>query len=133
MEAWPSSLPQKIKADYSIEPRCGLVDEDEERNPQRLRTYPEYDATVSVLMTTDQLKIFRAWWDETLNQCAPFTAPWLETLGFNFHFLRFTDSPPSWKLTGVRHWTITLPVEIIAGVETNDDGETEIYGPENGE
>ncbi len=30
---------------------------------------------------------------------------------------------------GGKYWTVTLPVEIIAGVETNDNGDTEIYPP----
>ena len=132
MEAWPGSLPQKVKGNYSIEPRCGLMDEDEIRNPQRLRTYPEYDATFSMIMDSDQLSTFRAWWNDTLNQCAPFTAPWLDSLGFDFHFLRLTKTP-SWKLTGVDHFTVTLPVEIIAGVEINSDGDPEIYAPEDEE
>jgi hypothetical protein len=114
VEAWPGTLPQTIKADYNIEPRAGMADEDEERNPQRTRTYPEYDATFSVFMNNTQKDEFRAWWDNTLNQSAPFTAPWLDLLGFEFYFLRFTDTP-SWKGSGGAYWTVTLPVEIIAG------------------
>lgn len=128
MEPWPANLPQQIKADYSIEPRCGLADEKEERNPQRLRTYPEYDAVFSIRMTSGQKDVFRSWHNGTLNQCKAFAAPWLETLGFDFHFLRFTN-PPSWKYSGANYWTITLPVEIIAGVETDSEGNPNIYKP----
>lgn len=113
METWPVSLPQDITADFSVKMRSGLADDDEERNPSRTRTYPEYDASFSVFMTPAQLIIFRAWWDNDLNQSAPFTVPWLGTLGFDSHFLKFTEGP-SWKNKSPWLWEVMLPVEIIA-------------------
>jgi hypothetical protein len=132
MEAWPSSLPQSVLVDYEIEPRCGLTDEKETRNSERNRTYPERDATFQMVMTAAQVQTFRSWWDGTLNQCAPFTAPWLEGLGYSFHFLRFREDP-SWSNMGVGYWTVTLPVEIIAGVETTAEGDPVVYVPEEAE
>ncbi|WP_320055751.1 hypothetical protein [Desulfuromonas thiophila] len=132
MEAWPGTLPQSPLAEFEAEPRCGLADEKEERNPQRLRTYPERDTRFQMMMTAAQLAAFRAWWDTTLNQSAPFTAPWLAAMGYGFHFLRLRE-PPSWSHLGGGRWALTLPVEIIAGVETDGDGNPAIYLPEETE
>lgn len=132
MVSWPENLPQRVLADFEIAPRDGLNDDEEERNPERTRTYPERDATFKVLMTLAQVQVFRTFWDTTLNQCAPFTAPWLESMGYEFHFLRFLEAP-SWANTGGGRWTVTLPVEIIAGVETDESGNPAIYMPEEEE
>lgn len=130
MEAWPSSLPQKVSAEFDISFANGLNSEDAEINPERTRTYPERETTLKVIMTLEQLSTFRTFWDTTLNQGAPFTAPWLEAMGFAFHFLRFVDAP-SWENSGGGYWTVSLPVEIIAGVETDSGGDPEIYPPED--
>lgn len=128
MEHWPSNLPQSPTLDYNNNLRCGLVDEKEKRNPIRLRTYPEYNATFNLVMSNTQKNNFRNWYYDTIKEVAPFTVPWLEGLGFEFHFLR-TVKPPKWKLMGVNYWMVTLSVEIIAGVETNDIGDVAIYVP----
>ncbi len=90
MDAWPSDLPQTIKADYQIQPRCGLVDDAEERNPERCRTYPEYDATFNIRMTSGQKDSFRGWWDDTLEPvcsvyCAVAGNSWLSFFFSAFH------------------------------------------------
>ena len=40
--------------------------------------------------------------------------------------MRFTKAP-AWTAAG-QNWVVSLPVEIIAGVEVDSNGETEIYG-----
>ena len=126
MESWPGTLPQRVLNNFEIEPRCGLVDDGEVRNPERNRTYPERDATFQVFMTLAQLEIFKTFWNVTLNQAAPFTAPWLEPLGYSFHFLRFRDVP-KWVNAGGGYWSVSLPVEIIAGVESDGSGNPAIF------
>lgn len=112
METWPADLPQKIQSSFELKLRSGLVEESEERNPLRNRTYPEYEATFSLTMSTVQLTSFLLWWENTLNQTAPFLAPWLILIGFSSHFLKFT-STPSWKNVTPNYWEVSLPVEII--------------------
>ena len=128
MEAWPTTLPQRPLKDFSASLRAGLNSDQEIINPVRMRTYPERDAEFEMLLTVDQWQALRTFYDDTLNQCAAFTAPWLESMGYGFHFLRFTDSPKAQGLG--KFWKVTIPVEIIAGIETDIEGNTAIWIPE---
>lgn len=112
MESWPSDLPQNVLSDFSSEMSAGLAVDGETRNPQRTRTYPEFEATFTFFMTLAQLTSFRTWWDTTLNQSVPFTAPWLDACGFDSHFLRFIDAP-TWSTKHPGYFTVDLPVEIL--------------------
>lgn len=129
MISWPSTLPQTALLEFEGQERAGLVDPDEVRNPQRLRTYPEREADFVINVNGTQLAAFRAFWETTLNQTAPFSCPWLADCGYTFHFARFRETP-SWKLIGPNLWAVALPLEIIAGVEVDSDGDPAIYLPE---
>ena len=119
MEQWPDTgLPQSVRLDYEMQPRCGLLDPAEQRNSSRNRTYPEWSATFSMVVSSEQLATFRTFYDITIKQSGPFTVPWLSALGFDFHFVQFTDNGPSWNSTAkAGYWYLTLPVDIIAGYE----------------
>ena len=129
MDTWPTTLPQSVFIDYDLQPRSGLMSTTEERNPTRKRTYPEWSATFSMIVTDAQLATFRTFYDTTINQCGEFNCPWLEDIGFDFHFVRFMSSP-SWRTSqAVGYWLLTLPLEIIAGVEM-DGSDIDIFPPE---
>lgn len=89
--------------------------------PVRTRTYPEYsDSYMFRRLTVEQFQAFRAWWDVTLNQCAPFTAPWLALVGYSHHFCRF-DAEQPWEATMHGTWfDLTIRVEVIATVPMVD-------------
>ena len=115
MIAWPSTLPQAPYFEGSIEPGAGLLKDTEQNSPIRTRTYPEHEATFAFKqLTMAQMQALRTFWDVTLNQCAPFSAPWLPALGFDFHFCRMTAPPQLVK--NERNFDATIAVEIIAGV-----------------
>lgn len=129
MNSWPATLPQSVYMDYELQPRSGLLDPAEERNPTRNRTYPEWAGTFSMVVSLAQLATFRTFYDTTINQSGEFECPWLEDLGFNFHFARFLSSP-TWRVSQAQgHWVLTLPLEIIAGVEMAGS-EINIFPPE---
>ena len=115
MEAWPSSLPQAPYYQFNGTQTSGLQDPEEILYPVRTRTYPEHVQTFTFRrLTIDQFQAFRAWWDTTLNQCAPFSAPWLESAGLSHHFCRFdAESPWEATMTGTR-LDLSIKVEIIA-------------------
>jgi len=126
MNNWPSTLPQSVSIDYELQPRSGLMSTAEERNPTRNRTYPEWAATFSMVITTAQLATFRAFYDTTIAQSGEFECPWLDDLGFDFHFVRFLNTP-SWRSSqSPCNWILTLPLEIIAGVEM-DGSDIDIF------
>ena len=119
MNTWPLVLPQDPYFDYSADPVSGLLSADENNNPVRTRTYPESEAVFRFRqLTLAQVQTLRTFYDVTLNQCAPFTAPWLPEIGCDFHFLRLT-APPSVTRNG-RLWDVEIKVEIIAGVPMSD-------------
>lgn len=121
MQAWPADLPQQPRAEADVQQSTGLLDPDARIYPVRTRTYPEHSATfVFPQITAAQFQAFRSWWDGTLNQCAPFSAPWLVLLGLDHHFCRFDpDGPWSVALSGAL-LDLTINVEIIADVPTAD-------------
>lgn len=114
MISWPTDLPQFPLIDFSDALNSGLNSPDEAINPLRTRTYPEREAEYTFMMTTAQWQALRTFYAVTLNESAPFTAPWLVPLGYGFHYLRFT-APPKAKGQGL--WReVTIGVEIVAGV-----------------
>ena len=131
MDDWPATLPQSVTTDYEMIPRDGLMSTTEFCNPVRNRTYPEWTATFSMIVSSAQLAIFRTFYDTALNQSAPFTVPWLSVLGFSFYYAQFSDDGPSWKTSKIPgYWELTLPLDVIAGVEVNDSDGPDIYPPE---
>jgi hypothetical protein len=115
MNTWPPTLPQNPYFEFGIEQVAGLLGPEEKNNPVRIRTYPESEAVFRFRqLTLAQIQTLRTFYDVTLNQCAPFSAPWLHDVGFDFHFIRLTDSP-SVSRNG-RLWDVEIKVEIIAGV-----------------
>lgn len=115
MQVWLSTLPQSPYYRFKGAQASGLNDPESTLFPVRTRTYPEHTETFTFRqLTVAQFQAFRAWWDVTLNQCAPFTAPWLETIGYSHHFCRFdAESPWEAALNGFR-FDLTITVEIIA-------------------
>jgi len=82
-----------------------------------------------MIVTDAQLAIFRTFYETTINQSGEFECPWLEDVGFDFHFVRFISSP-GWRTSqAVGKWLLTLPLEIIAGVEM-DGSDIDIFPPE---
>jgi len=129
MNSWPETLPQSVYIDYELQPRSGLLSSTEARNPTRNRTYPECSATFSMTVSAAQLATFRAFYDTTIQQSGEFSCPWLEDLGFDFHFVRFLSSP-SWRMSQAPgQWVLTLPLEILAGAEM-DGSDVDIFPPE---
>lgn len=130
MEAWPSTLPQAPHIDFSWQQSSGLLDAEEKLYPVRTRTYSEYAQQFSFKqLTVAQFKAFRAWWDVTLNQCAPFTAPWLAAAGCSHHFCRF-DAEQPWEATLNGYgFDLVINVEVIATMPT-ENGQNAWYMPE---
>ena len=117
MNTWPVTLPQSVFIDYELQPRSGLMSVTEQRNSVRNRTSPEWAATFSMVVTSAQLATFRTFYDATIAQSGEFECSWLSDLGFDFHFARFLNSP-SWRPSqATGKWLLTLPLEILAGVE----------------
>ena len=131
MISWPSSgLPQSVREDYEMQPRTGLLDAGERRNPSRNRTYPEWSAIFSMMVTITELSTFRTFYDSTIKQSNVFTVPWLDDLGFEYHFVQFTEEGPSWSRNDTDdHWLLKLPVDIIRYDEQDSYG-TSYYPPE---
>lgn len=120
MIEWPVTLPQMPFQSYNISPAAGLAKPEETSNPYRTRTYPEWTGPFKFWMTPAQVPLIRDFYDTTLNQIAPFTAPWLDQIGFTHHFARMTSAPQlSCNGTG---WEVTINIEIIASVPRDGDG-----------
>ena len=119
MNAWPSTLPQSPLREFDSTQTSGLAKEDELNNPYRIRTYPEYSANFQFQQATlAQKQALWYFYDVTLNQGAPFSAPWLTDSGYEFHFLRFAGPPSSVANDGL--WDLAITVEIIAMVPMSD-------------
>lgn len=115
MEAWPGVLPQAPFYQYNGAQSSGLLDPEETLYPVRTRTYPEHTRQfIFRQLTVSQFQAFRAWWDATLNQCAPFTAPWLATIGLDHHFCRFDTEQPWEAAMNGKRIDLTINVEVIA-------------------
>ena len=115
MQSWPSTLPQIPYLDFDTEQVSGLAQADESNNPYRTRTYPESEGTFQFKqLTVTQWQTLRTFYDVALNQCAPFSAPWLPTCGYDHHFARFTEAPTAAK--NEKSWDATIKIEIISGV-----------------
>lgn len=131
METWPSSgLPQSVGIGYEMQPRAGLLDITEKRNTTRNRTYPEWSAVFTMIVSSSELANFRSFYDNTIKQSGAFTVPWLEILGFDFHFVQFTYNGPSWSSTEkIGYWELSLPLDVIACCEEDSSG-INYYPPE---
>ena len=115
MEVWPATLPIPSR-EYGYAYRSGLVNFEEDINPQRSRTYPERDADFVIdCLTPAQYAAFRVFYYTTLNNGAEFfSADWLALIGFTFHRLRFLNVFNA-TYDGVL-WTVELALEIVAVV-----------------
>jgi hypothetical protein len=116
MNTWPSTLPQDPFFNFDGTPSNGLTSKPEEsNNPIRTRTYPEHEAGFSFKqLTIAQIQTLRTFYDVTLNQTGPFSAPWLPDIGYDNHFLRLTSPPQITK--NERNFDVQISVEIICGV-----------------
>lgn len=121
MIAWPSTLPQVPADEFSFALVGGLSSTEDELSQRRTRTYPEVEEKfLFEQCTAQQLQALRTFYDATLNQRAPFSAPWLEAAGFAHHFCQFTG-PPSAEMVGL-YFNITINVLIISGVPVDGLG-----------
>lgn len=126
MDAWPLTLPQAPDHEFQGEIAAGLSAAADELSQRRTRTYPEIEATfVFRKCTAAQLQALRTFYDDTLNQTKPFTAPWLVDAGFAHHFCQFSDMPSAVR-SGLK-FDISVPLTIISSVPVNGLGEI-VYG-----
>jgi len=121
MAAWPGTLKQSPERDFNAVHLCGLSSGEDELSQRRTRTYPEYQAQFEFKQCTlAQLQTLRGFYDVTLNQTQPFSAPWLEDAGFIHHFCLFSG-PPKAEMSGL-NWDISIDVTIISGVPVDGEG-----------
>jgi len=126
MDAWPLSFKQSPEREYNLTPACGLSSGEDELSQRRTRTYPEFKATFTFKQcTAAQLQTLKIFYNTTLNQTKPFTAPWLASAGFTHHFCVFA-SAPSAQLSGYG-WDISISLILIATVPLDDEGVV-VYG-----
>lgn len=119
MISWPSDLPQQPNYGHSKRLVSGLSSETDELSPRRTRTYPDYEATYEFRqLTLTQFTRFRVFYDEDLNQRAPFSAPWLPAAGFPHHFCQFAEAPTAQRNNG--RFDVTVSLRIISGVPETD-------------
>ena len=115
MQTWPSTLPQSPFTDENSEPSSGLLSPEEKNNPIRIRTYPEKGVTFRFEgLTAEELQLLITFYNVTLNQSAPFSAPWLASIGFPNFFLRFSAPPKFVEADGV--FDVDVTFEAVAGV-----------------
>jgi hypothetical protein len=116
MNVWPLTLPQAPFRDFDASPATGLTSHpDESNNPIRTRTYPEHEVEFAFKqLTLAQLQAFRTFYDDTLNQTGPFSAPWLPDAGYVNHFLRIVP-PPKITKNG-RNFDVQIVVEVVCSV-----------------
>jgi hypothetical protein len=129
METWPSTLPTPAYGG-KIKHKCGLNSAEEDINPERLRTYPEREGVFTLdVITPTQWQTLRTFYSTTLNDgCAGFTASWLEEMGFEFHYLRFSE-PPRIDSIDTGFYKASLMLEIVTGLETDTGGDPLIWPP----
>jgi len=121
MAAWPSTLNQAPAIDFTRAPACGLSSPDDELSQRRTRTYPEHEAGFTFKQCTlEQLHTLRNFYKTTLNMTQPFTAPWLNDIGFDHHFCAFSGAPKG-VLNGLK-WDISIELIIISGVPVDSEG-----------
>lgn len=126
---WPASLPQTPGYRHEGQQAGGLLDVETLLSTQRTRTYPEEAATFTFRqITAAQFQAFRAWWDVTLNQVAPFSAPWLAKAGYDHHFCRFDAEQPWEAVMNGRRFDLTVRVEVVSGVPM-DNGNVAYWLP----
>lgn len=121
MQTWPSTLPQSPYYQHNGAQSSGIQNPEERLYPERIRTYAEHAETFLFRrLTVSQFQIFRTWWDVTLNQCAPFTAPWLAAAGYSHHFCRFDVEQPWEAIMSGKRMDLNIKVEIIATMPVVD-------------
>jgi hypothetical protein len=122
MNAWPSTLPQAPYRNYSIEQVAGVSSVDDDLSQVRTRTYPEHEGKFQFRQcSVSQFQAMRTFYDTTLNQRLPFSAPWLPALGFDHHFCQFIEPPSATR--NQRRFDISISVLIIAGVPVDESGD----------
>jgi len=126
MNAWPSSVNQAPARNFTKAISCGLSSGEDELSQRRTRTYPECEASFTFPQCTlAQFHAIRGFYNDTLNQVLPFTAPWLEAAGFYHHFCTFSSAPKA-SLSGF-NLDVSINVIVFSGVPVDGNG-TVIYG-----
>ena len=126
MDSWPTGMRQYPEKEFESTPYSGISSDEDELTQFRTRTYPEYNASfVFKQCSTEQFLALRVFYNTTLNQTKPFSAPWLPAAGFDHHFCSFSN-PPRAARSGLK-WDLTIEVIIHSGVPVDGDGNI-LYG-----
>lgn len=127
METWPASLPIP-DIFFNCQLKAGLVDDQEQINSQRTRTYPERVSNFSIILTQTEFEALQTFYQTTLNGGGElFEASWLVDAGFTFHRLRFLNPGYTANLQDGMSWDVKMNLEIIASVPF--DGADVAYWP----
>lgn len=125
---WPAALPQSPAKDYEEEMESGVNDPEQDLYAERTRTYAERSMKFSFRLSMAEWGLLRGFYIHgTSYGQAPFTAPWLTKIGFDFYFCRFLEPPTlkgDNKIEG--KFNAEISVEVIAGVPM--DGDVITYG-----
>lgn len=121
MQTYPETLPQDCMNDMgNTTYENGLLEEDENRHNEVMVQDSDFKTEFKIVCTLAQLFILRTFYRTTLNDGTDvFIPPWLETLGFDYHFARFYN-PPVANRNGSK-WIVTLPLEICPKSDAPDD------------
>lgn len=131
MIAWPANLPQCPHHQYELTPISGVSSADDQQSPFRARTYPEFVGVFNFqALTVDQQNALRVFYEMTLNQVAPFSAPWLPYAGLSHHFCRFAADRDAiqWQGRRGKRADATISVIVIAGVPVDPENGSILYG-----
>jgi hypothetical protein len=119
--SWPSSLPQKVLLDNSLQYLSGL-DNPEGRNDNaqnRERTNAEKELVCYINCTLAQWIVFKTFYKTTLNDGGGvFIADWLETFELDHHSVRFLV-PPVMMKQGVDIFRVQLHLEVTTLADAN--------------
>ena len=131
MISWPTTLPQCPHQEYELTPASGLSSPEDQQSPVRTRTYPEHDGVFHFRsLSVAQQQALRTFYDVTLNQTSPWSAPWLPFVGLTHHFCLFdADKAIQWQGRRGGKADATLAILIVAGVPV-DAGGNITYGAE---
>jgi len=111
MIVWPVSLPPMPYSSYRTEVVNAVDDGDNDLYQERKRTYPDHVGDFTFKMCPSHMPILKTFYDTTLNQNNPFSAPWLITAGFPNHCM-VMDRPPK-MVFKITWWEVSISVRII--------------------
>jgi len=111
MIVWPITLPPAPYASFEIKVVDALTTDEYGLVSERKRTYPDHEGKFAFRMCPSHLPILKTFYDVTLNQVKPFSAPWLVTAGFPNHCAIMEKPELSFKSTW---WEVSIQIRIVA-------------------